>query len=122
MRYFTIGLLILCLLFSLCWYTEQEISQRTSAIALPLELAIAALRDGNEALAQTYVAQATAAWEQSETILSSIISHDHTNGIGEAMAELPWTHGAELGRAVESLRQQIQELADLDRIRWKNIL
>lgn len=122
MRYFIIGILILCLLIGLCWYAEQEISNRTDAITAPLELALDALRDGNETLAQAYVAQAAAAWEQSEAVLSSIISHDHTNGIGEAMAELPWAHGDELGRAVESVRKQVQELADMDRIRWKNIL
>lgn len=122
MRYLTIGVLILCLLVGLCWYAEQEIYHRTDAISVPLELALAALRDGDEALARKYAAQAAAAWKQSEAVLSSIISHDHTNGIGEAMAELPWVQSEELGRAVESVRKQVQELADMDKIRWKNIL
>ena len=122
MKYFTIGILILCLLTGLCWYAEREISERTRQIANPLELALSAVREGNDPDAHAWVSQAAVSWAKNEGVLASLISHDHTNGIGEAMARLPWLNGKDLGQAVEEVLKQIRGLADMERIVWRNIL
>lgn len=122
MKYFVIGVFILCLLVGLCFFAEREIGERSREIAAQLELALSALKAENGEQTQFYLKKAADAWAQSEGILASFISHDHTNGIGEALAGLPWLAGNELGQAIEALLKQVRGLAEMDQIVWKNIL
>ena len=55
-------------------------------------------------------------------MLASFISHDHTNGIDEEMAQLPWLSGNALGQAIEGLLKRVRGLAEMDLILWENIL
>lgn len=122
MKYLIVGVSILCLLIGLCWFAEHEINARTRQIADALELALLAVRAGDDTLAQTYSAQATAAWAKNEAMLASLISHDHTNNIAEDLAQLSWLRGRALGQALEALLEQVRGLAEMERIVWKNIL
>lgn len=122
MKYFVTGMIILCLLAGLCIYAEWEISKRSSEITDQLELALAALKDEDEAQAQSYLNRASEVWKKSKPVLASFISHDHTNGIDEEMAQLPWLSGNALGQAIEGLLKRVRGLAEMDLILWENIL
>ena len=122
MKYFVTGILILCTLIGLCWLSAWEITERTRQIAEPLEQALSAIQAGDNAKAQAYAAQATESWAASEAVLASFISHDHTNAIAEALAQLPWLRGPELGKALEALLTQLYGLAEMEQITWANIL
>ena len=122
MKDFVIGLGILCLLVGLCQYGEREIAERTHRIAVPLEMTLTAIQSGNAAQAQTYIALAAHVWRENEAALASLINHDHTNRIGENLAQLPRTPVHELGWAVEGLLKQLRDLAEMERVLWKNIL
>lgn len=122
MKYLIIGILILALLVGMCFFSQKQIIYRSREIAHPLELALSAIQAGDEVLAQAFIAEAMAAWEQSETLFTSLISHDHTNAIREDLAQLPWTYGHELGRAVEKVLQQLHGLEEMERVDWGNLL
>lgn len=122
MKYLIIGVSILCLLIGLCWFAEHEISTRTHQIAEALELALFAVRAGDDTMAKTYTVRAAAAWAEHEAVLASLISHDHTNDIAEDLAQLSWLRGHALGQALEALLEQVRGLEEMERIVWKNIL
>ena len=122
MKYFIIGILILGLLVGLCIFAELEIETRSRAVSAPLEEALVALRDGAEQTVRVCIDRAADAWAESESVFASFISHDHTNRITEALAELPWLQGKELGQSIESILKQVQGLAEMDEIIWKNLL
>ena len=121
MRYLIIGVLILCLLIGLCWFSELKIRECTTEISAPLQLALNAIRNEDEGAARDYIAMAAYNWNEYEGVLASFISHDHTNKIGEAIALLPWVQDIDLAQAVEALLKQVQDLAEMDRIIWRNI-
>ncbi|MBO4418450.1 MAG: DUF4363 family protein [Oscillospiraceae bacterium] len=122
MKYLTIGVLILCLLVGLCWYSERTITKQTQEITAKLELALSALREGNEPEAHAWLCQASAAWGKTERFLASYISHDHTNKISETFSQLSWLTGHELGQRIEEILNQVRNLAEMERVLWKNIL
>ena len=122
MKYLVIGLGILSLLVVFCRYGEMEIKESTQQVAVPLELAITALQAENESQARTYIALANDIWTQKESTLASLISHDRTNEIGEELAKLAWIPTNELRPAVEVVLKLVRNLAEMERILWKNIL
>ena len=122
MKYLVIGLGILSLLVVFCRYGEMEIKESTQQVAVPLELAITALQAENESQARTYIALANDIWTQKESTLASLISHDHTNQIGEELAKLAWIPTNELRPAVEVVLKLVRNLTEMERILWKNIL
>ena len=121
MKYFYIGVLILCLLVAGCLLTAWEIGRRTEAVAQPLALALEALRAGDEAGSRAQARFAAAEWDRHQGVLAALISHDHTNGVGEALAGLSWSQGPELGRRLEELLRRVRELAEMDRVVWRNL-
>ena len=122
MKYFVIGVLILSILIGLSVFADLEIDNRTREVSIPLEEALSALRAGNEQEVQACMIRAADAWTKSERVLASFISHDHTNSITEQLAQLPWLQGKELGQTIEGILKQVQGLAEMDEIVWKNIL
>lgn len=122
MKYFVIGVLILSILIGLSVFADLEIDNRTREVSIPLEEALSALRAGNEQEVQACMIRAADAWTKSERVLASFINHDHTNNITEQLAQLPWLQGKELGQTIEGILKQVQGLAEMDEIVWKNIL
>lgn len=122
MKYFVIGIWILCFLVGLCIYADRAIAERTAEITVPLEQALAAIQAGDDQTAQACVARASQAWEENEKVFASFLSHDHTNSIREELSQLSWLQGNELGQRIEKILKQVQGLAEMDQIIWKNIL
>lgn len=122
MKYFVIGVLILSILIGLSVFADLEIDNRTREVSIPLEEALSALRAGNEQEVQACIIRTADAWTKSERVLASFISHDHTNSITEELAQLPWLQGKEIGQTIEGILKQVQGLAEMDEIVWKNIL
>ncbi len=121
MKYLWIGLLIAALLIGGCFWSQRTINARAGAVAAPLEEALRALRAGDETRARELADKAAAEWTRHEGILASFISHDHTNGVAEALAELELSPGEELGSRLARLLKAVRELAEMERLTLENV-
>ena len=121
MKFLCIGLLILALLVGGCVWSQRAVAVRAEAVGATLEAALEALRGGDEDAARRLAAEAAAAWEKHEGVLASLISHDHTNGVGEALAELQWAPREELGSRLAGLLETVRSLAEMERAALRNI-
>ncbi len=122
MKYLWIGLMIAALMIAGCFWGGREIGRRAEAVAASLEDALNALESGDPARAWTLAAEAAAEWARHETLLEALVSHERTDGIGAALAELKWLEGPALGRACEGLLRQIRDLEYAETPRLSNIL
>ena len=121
MKYLYIGLLIIALLVGGCVWSQGAVAARAEAVAAPLEAAAEALEAGDEARARELAARAAAEWVRHEGILASFISHDHTNGVAEALAELELSPGEELGSRLARLLKAVRELSGMERLTLENV-
>ncbi|MBR7009693.1 MAG: hypothetical protein IKI02_02145 [Oscillospiraceae bacterium] len=122
MKYLTIGLVILGLLAAGCLWSGRAIRTRTEAVIRPLEEAEAAAAAGDADIGRRCAARAALEWARCEGLLSSLLSHEHTNAVGAALAELEELPDGELARACGRLIRALRELAGQDAPRWRNVL
>ena len=122
MKYFYIGLLILALLLGGCIWAGRALRERTEAAAAPLEQALAALERGDEALGRSLLARAGAEWRRSEGLLASLLSHERTQAVSAALAELEELRGEALLRSCGRVLRALRELAETESLRWRNLL
>ena len=121
MKYLCIGLLILALLLAGGLLDAGQVEARTEAVAGLLEQALTALRAEDEAGCRALLAQAGEEWAQQEALLSSLLSHDRTGGIGADFAEAAAMPADELERCCLRLLRAVRELAASERTSFKNI-
>ena len=121
MKYFWIGALILCLLLAGCRVSQREILDRTEAVAAPLEAALEAYQQGETAESRRLAETAASEWARQEGVLASLLSHERTNQIGAALAELPRVSEEVFPEACRRALRAVRELAELERAVWRNI-
>ncbi|MBR3077987.1 MAG: DUF4363 family protein [Oscillospiraceae bacterium] len=121
MKYFWIGVMILCLLLTGCFLSQRELRQRTEAVAAPLAQAIAAYQRGETEQGRRLSETAALEWERKEGVLASLLSHNYTNRISAALAELGRTGDEDFLRVCEGLLRDIRALAEQERAVWRNI-
>ena len=119
MKYFWIGVLILGLLLSCCWWSEQAVERSAVSVLEPLGEAIAAAEQGRPAAEPLRRAQAL--WRQKEGLLASLVSHSSMEELRWGLAELPLLDGAELRRLALRLQHRLLALAEGDDLRWRNL-
>ena len=121
MKYLYIGLFIIALLAAGCFWSQRAVAARAEAVAGPLEAAAEALEAGDAEAARALAARAAEEWARHEGVLASLISHDHTNGIAEALAELRQAPEEELGSRLAGLLEAVRGLAEMERAVWRNV-
>ena len=121
MKYLYIGLFIIALLIGGCVWSQRAVAARAEAVAAPLERAAEALKAGDAGAARELAAEAAAEWARHEGVLASLISHDHTNGVAEALAELQRAPEEELGSRLAGALEAVRRLAELERAVWRNV-
>ena len=121
MKYMYIGLFIIALLIGGCFWSQRAVAVRAGAVAEPLEAAAEALEAGDATAARELTARAAAEWAKHEGVLASLISHDHTNGVSEALAELQQAPEEELGSRLAGLLKAVRGLAEMERAVWRNV-
>lgn len=121
MKYLYVGLLIIALLVGGCFWSQRAVAERAEAVAGPLEAALAAYEGGDAEAARGLAAEAAAEWAKHEGVLASLISHDHTNGIAEALAELQQAPEEELGSRLAGVLKAVRSLAEMERTVWRNV-
>lgn len=122
MKYFYIGMMILCLLLTGCLAAGWVIGRSVAAVSLPLRGASDAIRSGDEARGQALIRQAAAEWSRREGVLASLLRHDLTDEIGTELSGLQWSRGTELLRSCAKLLEALRSLADSEKATWRNIL
>ena len=121
MKYFVIGIVILCILLSGCWWSGREIQNRTAAVIRPLELALDAFQAGEDAEGQRFAAEAVQQWHHSDGVLSSLLSHERINVIDAALADLQNAARPESAQVCKRLIRSIRKLAEQETPSWRNI-
>ena len=121
MKYFYIGMMILCLLLTGCLAAGWVIGRSVAAVSLPLRGASDAIRSGDEARGQALIRQAAAEWSRREGVLASLLRHDLTDEIGTELSGLQWSRGTELLRSCAKLLEALRSLADSEKATWRNI-
>ena len=121
MKYLYIGLFIIALLIGGCFASQAAVRRGAEAVAAPLEAAAEALEAGDPEAARGLAARAAEEWARHEGVLASLISHDHTNGIAEALAELQRAPEKELGSRLAGLLEAVRSLAEMERPVWRNV-
>ena len=121
MKYFWIGTMILCLLLAGCRVSQREIQDRTEAVTAPLEAAVEAFQQGEAAESRRLAEIAASEWARQEGVLASLLSHERTNQIGAALAELPRVSESDFLRACRRALRAVRELAELEQAVWRNI-
>ena len=121
MKYLCIGSLIIALLIGGCFWSQRSIEAKAEAVAEPLEAALEALRGGDPAAARALAAEAAAEWAKHEGVLASLVSHERTGWIGQALEELALAPEEELGSRLAGTLRALRELAALERAAWRNV-
>lgn len=121
MKYLYVGILILCLLLGACWFSGQEVRRRTETVTAPLEQALSALREGDEARGRSFAGMAALEWEKNEGVLASLFSHQYTNEISLRLAELRWLDGQQFERVCDRVLRAVRELKQMGNVIWRNI-
>ena len=121
MKYFYLGLLILCLLLGGCWLSQRQIAQRTEAVAAPLEEALRAVRSGDAARGRQLLTRGAQTWHVHEGVLASLMSHSYTSEISTALAELEALPDAELERLALRLLWAVRRLAEMEQPVLENV-
>lgn len=121
MKYFYIGMMILCLLLTGCLAAGWVIGRSVSAVSLPLEGASDAIRSGDEARGQALIRQAAVEWNRRNGVLASLLRHDLTDEISTELSGLQWTQGTELLRGCTKVLDALHRLAESEKPSWRNI-
>ncbi len=121
MKYFYVGVLLLALLLTGCWFSWQQVRRGTQAASLPLELAASAFEAGDEAGSRELARKAALEWQSREGVLASLLSHERSGKITLALEELAELRGREFLQSCRRLLRMLRELAELERVAWRNI-
>ena len=121
MKYFYIGMMILCLLLTGCLAAGWVIGRSVTAVSLPLEEAFDAIRSGSEARGLGLIRQASEEWSRREGVLACLLRHDLTDEIATELAGLPWARGTELLRSCTRVLEALRSLEEGEKATWRNI-
>ena len=119
MKFFYIGLLILCLLLCACYFSTHEVRSRTQAMLLPLRSALQAEDPANRARA---LAEAEASWKKASPVLDALISHERTFEVSSGLEDLRLAGPEEFDRLCSGLITKLERIAGMDLPRLSNIL
>ena len=122
MKYFYIGLLILCLLLCACYFSSRQIRRGTEAMAFPLRQALQAFRAGNLTEKARSLEEAAARWKAGESVFASLLSHDHTAGIAEDLRALALAKDEEFEGICFRLLDKLDRIRRMDLPILENIL
>lgn len=122
MKYFYIGLLILCLLLSACYFSTREIRTHTEALVIPLRQALQAFRAGNLSQKAVFMEELTRQWNKSEPFFASLLSHEKTTDIAEDLQELSMAEGRDFERICSRLLDRLCRIRRMDLPIPENIL
>lgn len=122
MKYFYIGLLILCLLLCACYFSTRQVRDRTEALALPLRNALQAFRTGNLTEKARFLEEAADRWQGSEAFFASLLSHEITAGIGSDLRELSLAEDRDFEGLCLRLLDSLRRVRRMDLPILENIL
>lgn len=121
MKYFYIGLLILCLLLCACYLSTRQIRVRTEAMALPLRRAMQAFHAGNIPAKTRFLEEADAHWHRSEPCFAALLSHDKTVQVSEDLRALFVVKDEDFDQICTRLIDQLYRIQRMDLPIWENI-
>ena len=119
MKYFWIGLVILGLLLSCCWWSERAVERSAVSVLGPLGEAIAAAEQGRPAAEP--LRRARSLWREQEDLLASLVSHSSMEELRWGLEQLPLLEGTALRRLAVRLQDRLLALAEGDDLRWRNL-
>ena len=122
MKYFCIGLLILCLLLCACYFSARKVDAAASSVLGPLEKALERAGLGDVRGRRAWIDTAQACWQRELPLLTCLLSHSLTGEIGDRLAELRLLEGAEFRRGCALLIRRLQAVREMDRPRPGNVL
>ena len=120
MKYFYLGIFILCMLICVCWFSQREIELRTDAVAAPLEEALSAVKQSNFAHGRSLLADGAEIWSQHEGFLASLMSHSYTREVDEALATREVVPDSDLRRFLARLLHAVRTISEVDKPLWRN--
>ena len=121
MKYLYLGLLILCLLLCACYLSNRQVQARIEAAALPLHRAMNAHRAGDGAARELAVRESLDRWKNSAPLLDSLLSHERTDQITDALEELQEADEASFVRLCHRALAQLAQLSGFNALRWENV-
>ena len=121
MKYLYLGLLILCLLLCACYLSSRQVQARIEAAALPLHRAMNAHRKGDGAARELAVRESLDRWKNSAPLLNSLLSHERTDQITDALEELQEADEASFVRLCHRALAQLAQLSRFNALRWENV-
>ena len=122
MKYFCIGLLILCLLLCACYLSTRALRQEAAAMLRPLRQAAQAFRRGDTAAVSRYVRQTAAQWRRCEPVFASLLSHECTFAVSDDLQALGFCDAASFPQTCEHLMKTLRQIVDMELPNLKNIL
>lgn len=122
MKYFYIGLLILCLLFSACYFSMRQIQRRTAAALIPLRRALESSRSGSVPDRDQAVTEAERVWRRNEPVLEGLLSHERTLAVTDELVRLRHAKAEDFEQICVGVMEKLRRLAELDLPRLQNIL
>lgn len=121
MKYLYLGLLILCLLLCACYLSNRQVQAGIEAAALPLHRAMRAHQAGDAAARDLALRESLSRWKSSSPQLDSLLSHDRTERITEALEELAEADEASFVRLCHKALARFERLSGFHALRWENL-
>ena len=119
MKYFWIGVVILGLLLTCCWWSERTVERSAASVLEPLGEAISAAEQGRPTAEP--LRRARSLWRQKEGLLASLVSHSSMEELRWGLEQLPLLEGTALRRLAVRLQDRLLALAEGDDLRWRNL-
>lgn len=122
MKYFYIGLLILCLLLCACWFSTRAVQGKSHAMLMPLRDALEAFRRGDKTACAQAVGEAKRRWEHSEPVLESLLSHERVLDISDELVRLEYAPDEAFEQICIGMMAKLERIGEMDIPKLHNIL
>ena len=122
MKYFYIGLLILCMLLCACYFSTREIDARVTAVIEPLRNARHEADRGHIQSRQAWIRTAQSAWQKGLPLMTCLLSHSVTEEISDKLEELPCLPQDSFSLGCDHLIHKLLFVQQMDRLRLGNVL